>query len=61
MPDEEAVDARGINHEPAEKTVNDIHNARFQGLALTDAQHAWLKVNAKLFAEFPQPEFKKEE
>ena len=62
MADEpQAQDTRGLNHEPAEKTVADIHAARRRGVALSDAQQEWLKGNAKLFAEFPQPTFEKEE
>ena len=60
MSDEPEVqqDTRGLNHEDAAKTVADIHAKRGRGEALTDAQHAWLRANSAVFAEYPQPQGK---
>jgi hypothetical protein len=52
---EQAVDTRGLNHEPAAKTVADIHESRKQGIELSDAQKVWLRNNASVFAEIGQP------
>lgn len=63
----EEQDVRGLNGEPAEKTVADIHATRKRGEALSDAQSEWLKANARVwelytfvFAEFEQPQGKEE-
>lgn len=56
MPEEAAVDTRGLNHEPASKTVADIHKSRAAGIELSDAQKVWLSGHSEVFAEVTKEE-----
>lgn len=56
MADEAAVDTRGLNHEPASKTVADIHKLRAGGFEMSDAQKVWLREHSEVFAEVTKEE-----
>lgn len=56
MVEEAVVDTRGLNHEPASKTVAEIHKSRAVGIELSDAQKVWLSEHSEVFAEVTKEE-----